>query len=923
MNTHRIAQGMIVCLVGAVGCACAEDVMKPSEGTVLPQSNRPLAERFANPPAASRILKIVHGLPDAPQDQDGLFQTLIAKGFGGVVTNVSFTDYLESDSKWDAFVRGVRAAKKLGMALWLYDERGYPSGNAGGITMRDHPEWEALGLLIADTATEGGAVKLDLPPGTLVLAKAFPVENDAIVLDKAVDLAAHVQDRSLAWDAPSGSWRVMAVTEDRLYEGTHAAVSLADKLPYVNLLMPEPTERFLEVTHDRYAAHLGKDLGQWFVATFTDEPSLMSMFMRKQPWRVLPWAPAFAHEFEARRGYALAPLIPALIAEAGPKGSRARYDFWLTVGELVSENFFGQIQTRCRKYDIPSGGHLLLEEPLLTHVPMYGDFFRCVRRVDAPSIDCLTSLPGEVPWFIARLIGSVADLEGRPVTMSETSDHSQHYRPEGDTRPVRVVTEDEIRGTCNKQSLNGITTITSYYSFKDLDDVQLVRLNEWVGRCSTMLEGGHQVADIAVVYPIESVWPHFEPSRHWTNDAPSAAKRIETAYRTAAESLYAAGRDFTFVDARAITDSTVQDGALRHAPMQWRVVVLPCVDTLPLAAWKKLAEFWQSGGVVIALTTLPANSETEFPSADVQALANDIFGGSASCQVHTNEAKGAGVFLGSGSEALMPRVLDSLLDAPMRVAGSHSPLRMTHRRLDDHDVYFVINDSSQAWEGRIGLPAEGAGEQWDPATGQSVPCASSADVDLHLGAYGGMFYRFAQARLPERHALPEGGLPGMTASDLSIPTPHVGQGQYVEGGVSPAGESWEAKATLTKGNVDTFQFAVMDFAQPVDLKNAACLSIDTWAPAGQHAHTGLLVVLRDTSGMEYFAETGRWLSDPGDTTSFISIERFQRAAWRDQPDRPFDFGSVSAMLVGWGGYLGAEGEEVVFRFGHVRLVRPV
>jgi hypothetical protein len=61
------------------------------------------------------------------------------------------------------------------MTLWLYDERGYPSGNAGGQVLKDHPEWEARGLLVADTETEGGPCSLNVPPGRLVLCAAFPV----------------------------------------------------------------------------------------------------------------------------------------------------------------------------------------------------------------------------------------------------------------------------------------------------------------------------------------------------------------------------------------------------------------------------------------------------------------------------------------------------------------------------------------------------------------------------------------------------------------------------------------------------------------------------------------------------------------------------------------------------------------------------
>jgi hypothetical protein len=67
-----------------------------------------------------------------------------------------------------------------------------------------------------------------------------------------------------------------------------------------------------------------------------------------------------------------------------------------------------------------------------------------------------------VPWFIAQLASSAAELENKSVVMCETSDHSQRYRPQGDTRPVRTVSEPEIRGTCNRLIRSGVNAITSY-----------------------------------------------------------------------------------------------------------------------------------------------------------------------------------------------------------------------------------------------------------------------------------------------------------------------------------------------------------------------------------------------------------------------------------------------------------------------------
>ena len=167
------------------------------------QTQASLADHFANPPSESRILKIIHSWPDEPKVQDELIARLQRQGFGGVVCNVGFADYLESDAKWEAFARAVKAAKQAGMGMWLYDERGYPSGNAGGLVLRNHPEWEARGLLIADLECDGGAIILDQPPGTPFLAAAFPVRSGRINPREKLDLSNQVHAGKLRWQAPT------------------------------------------------------------------------------------------------------------------------------------------------------------------------------------------------------------------------------------------------------------------------------------------------------------------------------------------------------------------------------------------------------------------------------------------------------------------------------------------------------------------------------------------------------------------------------------------------------------------------------------------------------------------------------------------------------------------------------------------------
>ncbi len=908
MNSQSLAGMLLLLFACLLLQARADDAV-----TVLPSAQRPLEERLVSPPAESRILPIKHLLPLEPEAQDAYFTWLQERGFGGMTTNICFDDYLRSEDHWKALRRGLEEAKKRSMSVWMYDERGYPSGNAGGQTMEGHPEWEARGLLVAQTDSKAGAVALDCPPGKVFRAAAFPVSEGQLKLDGAVDLANAVKEGKLAWEAPEGDWRVMVITENALYEGTHAAVSLADKLPYINLLMPEPTARFLELTHGAYAAHLGDDLGKFFVATFTDEPSLMSLYMRAQPWSVLPWSPNLPVEFEKRRGYPLDVVVPLLVWGSGPVTAKARHDFWQTVGDLVSEKYFGQIQQWCRQHNVLSGGHLLMEEAILTHVPLYGDFFRCVRRLDAPSMDCLTSIPSEVPWQVGRLISSVAELEGRTVTMSESSDHSQHYRPEGDKRPVYRVSEAEIRGSCNRLMVNGITTFTSYYTFEGLSTEELTRLNNWVGRCCTMLKGGRQEADLAVVYPAETMGTRFAPSRLWVNDAPASARQVQDTYDLASRALFDAGRDFTYVDGQALSEAEVKDGVLHLGDLAWRAVILPCVDTLPLHAWQNLAALWRSGGGVIAVNALPANSESEFPASAVQVMAHDLFGDGPSGEVHANNAGGYAVYLAAGQQGLLGQAVDTFLTSDVEIPNG-APLHATHRHIDGSEIYFVINDSSAAWSGSIGLSAGGVGEMWDPASGQKHPITDPKCIALALEPYGGALFRFSQRVLPAKRTPVAGPLSGLAAESLPRSAPIPGKGEHVDATVASVGEDgpWKALGTITKAGVDTFLFLMFAWPQNINLSSAEYLTFDLECASSQRCGQSILAILHDEKGVEYMADTHVRLDAPGKIRVYVPLRQFVRAGWKTQPEGALDFAKIREIRIGWGGYLGTEGEGVEF-----------
>ena len=70
--------GVIVGLLGVL-CRAGET---PAKGVLpqMPKEDRPLAERFAEPPPSARILRILHKQQDQQEAQDKALQQLAGQG---------------------------------------------------------------------------------------------------------------------------------------------------------------------------------------------------------------------------------------------------------------------------------------------------------------------------------------------------------------------------------------------------------------------------------------------------------------------------------------------------------------------------------------------------------------------------------------------------------------------------------------------------------------------------------------------------------------------------------------------------------------------------------------------------------------------------------------------------------------------------
>jgi len=157
---------------------------------------------------------------------------------------------------------------------------------------------------------------------------------------------------------------------------------------------------------------------------------------------------------------------------------------------------------------------------------------------------------------------------------------------------------------------------------------------------------------------------------------------------------------------------------------------------------------------------------------------------------------------------------------------------------------------------------------------------------------------------------------------IALRTANGRQGRIVEGGVEqrPNGD-WRSHAHLTKGDVDTHLFVSFACEKPLDLRNTICLVVDSTVPEGQGAPTPLRIIVQDAHGAEYIANTDRPLNTPGSVRCFVPLDQFERAGWNQASHSSFDWSAVTTVRVGWGGYLGTQGETIEFTLSALHVAR--
>ncbi len=451
---------------------------------------------------------------------------------------------------------------------------------------------------------------------------------------------------------------------------------------------------------------------------------LMQSFGSQPPYAVFcdslevynqDWTSDFLEEFKKRRGYDLKPYLPALIADIGPKTEAIRHDWGETITDLLNERFLVPLHDWSRR----NKTRLRMQDYGIPAATLSSNAY-----VDLPE--------GEGPqWKVLRATrwaSSASHLYGRNVTSSETWTwlHSPVFR----ASPLDVKAEADLHFLVGINQLIGHGWPYTpprveypgwrFYAAGVFDEknpwwIVMPDLALYLQRVSFMLRQGQPANDVALYLPNNDAWANFSAGHVHMIDTlrelvgPNVIPRI-----------LEAGFDFDFFDDASLKQvDRVERNALVLGANRYRVIILPGVNRIPVETLRKLEEFVNGGGVLIATRRLPALAPglqaTQSEQEQVREIVRRLFDGPA-----------ARAHFVKDENAQLKSTLAGLLQPDLLLSPEVPEIGFVHRRTSDAEIYFVANTSNVRQNVSAAFRAGNMqAELWDPLNG-TVSVAPSA-----------------------------------------------------------------------------------------------------------------------------------------------------------------------------------------------------
>jgi hypothetical protein len=502
-------------------------------------------------------------------------------------------------------------------------------------------------------------------------------ESEAISRRDVVDLSPYIRPNgNLAWEAPPGRWMVLRIGYSSLGTINHPASPEATGLE-VDKLSRGAVKSYLHDYLSRYESILGSQLiGQHGIRAFVNDS-----------WEAgaQNWSEDLPAQFARRRGYELFSWLPALlgrVVENSEATEQFLWDFRRTLGELVTDNYFDQIESVLGQRGLV--GYVESHE---TGRAFLGDGMDAKRNARVPMSALWANeefVSGKQGDADIRESASVAHLYGQNLVAAES------MTAVGTPGVAYAFSPEDLKVTADREFIDGVNRLIIHTSSHQPQSdtgpgVTLGPYGQWftrnetwadkaapwltyLSRSSYLLQQGQYVADVLYFYGQDS------------NITALFVERLPPIPR---------GYSFDFANDHALSTLTVHDGLLVAANgMHYRMLALdPRARVISLDVLKTIAQLAAAGAVVVGFKPRSTPSLAD-DKVNFQLLADSMWG-----RVEGKKHRyGSGLVFGDG--ALSAALTDLGLGPDFYYSSrsrTKAEISFVHRQLQGGDLYFISN----------------------------------------------------------------------------------------------------------------------------------------------------------------------------------------------------------------------------------------
>lgn len=465
----------------------------------------------------------------------------------------------------------LHEARDRGIHAWVYDEGGWPSGGAAGVTFRQNPD-AILYKPVARSVTLDCDERFVPEEGFIALFNGKRRLPDDYIATRTITLTAY--------------YAVQELNDLNRIDGTSETA----------------VDTFINNTYEAYKEAIGDLFGEDMPLFFTDEPGLLRETLAK----------GLYEKFEKEYGYDIRDYLYVIFKEGDfcetEEEIRARIDWATLTGKLFRINTYEKLERWCENNGVYFSGHLDLDNrPWGAAAKGYFSHIDILRHFHVPGIDVIWEQiryprgNGAVDdetrgfGFFPRLAPSAARVEGRNVTLTET------FSIYGDG-----VTPDEMKFALNYQAVRGINCFNILgipygkarcaalmmrpaFAPEKPGFFNLKHINEYYARLSYLLRLGHAEGDTALYHPCSDF-----------AGGPAAADAANVTYKAAGTALEEKNIPFDIVDDNVIRDSIDTGDGLKIGDAIYRHIVVPKCKYMPEDVAKKIAPYLGEGAPTYA-----------------------------------------------------------------------------------------------------------------------------------------------------------------------------------------------------------------------------------------------------------------------------------------------------------------------------------